>query len=96
MVLKKSERSLTWREKLIQPLNRPLPLFILFEVLALGGTFALYVRTNRDPNFRYTLYKHPTYSKILDAWYYIGDIYDSKNENRRLDKEYWAQQGKEL
>ena len=77
--------------------GRTLKLFAAAELAAFLGLFGIYVKTNRDPEFRYRLYKEEvTRSLILEQYYALGEVMNSELKVRELDLILWKSQGKEL
>ena len=67
---------------------------IAFELLAVLGCYSFYRKTNRDPEFRYRLYRTPGGSKILESYYKLGETLNSELKIREQDMALWRQQGK--
>ena len=67
---------------------------IYLEVLAFLGCFALYRKTNRDPEFRYKLYTNSVGYGALQSYYKIGETINTELKIREHDLILWREQGK--
>ena len=71
---------------------------IYLEAAAFVGCYFFYRKTNRDPEFRYTLYSSQSgYSRaILQLYYQLGETFDSELKIREQDLKLWQEQGKRI
>ena len=67
---------------------------IYLEVLAFLGCYAIYRKTNRDPEFRYKLYTNSFGYGVLQSYYKLGETMNSELKIREQDQILWRQQGK--
>ncbi len=74
-------------------------LVVAAEVGAFLITYGAYVKTNRDPEFRYKLLTGQyaqTGQLWLDGYYRLGELMDSSLQQRKHDIEYWRSTGKDV
>ena len=69
---------------------------IYLEILIFMGCFAFYRKTNRDPEFRYKLYRNPAGYGILQSYYKLGETLNSELKIREQDIKLWQEEGKTI
>ena len=70
---------------------------IVLEVVGFIGCYMWYRKTNRDPEFRYKLYSHSSYTNgMLQTYYMIGETFNSELKTREQDLILWKAQEKSI